>query len=57
MMNPARVKISENGLCFAPRKNALPSPSSVRLMTWSAPDITSCHDAITGVAPQLRCWR
>ena len=51
-MNPPRVKISENGLCFAPRKNALPKPSSARPMTCSAPDITSCHDATTGDAPQ-----
>ena len=54
---PPRVNSNENGLFLAPSKNAPPSPSSASPTTCSTPDITSCHDATTGDAPQIRCWR
>src|SRR6185437_1520055 len=55
--NPPSVNSNENGLFFAPRKNAPPSPSSASPTACSTPDITSCQDATTVDAPQMRCWR
>jgi hypothetical protein len=54
---PPNVNSNENGLFFAPRKNAPPSPSSASPTACSTPDITSCHDATNVDAPQSRCCR
>ncbi|CNH35466.1 Uncharacterised protein [Mycobacterium tuberculosis] len=54
---PPRVNSSENGLFLAPRKNAPPSPSTARPTACNTPDMTSCQDATTVEAPQMRCWR
>ncbi len=56
-MKPPSEKISDSGFFVAPSMKAPPRPSSARPITCSAPDITSCHDATTGDAPQIRCWR
>src|SRR3954468_1602908 len=55
--NPPSEKISDSGVLLAPSMKAPARPSSARPTTCRAPDITSCHDATTGVAPQIRCWR
>ena len=56
-MKPPSEKISDSGFLLAPSRNAPPRPSRARPMTCSTPDITSCQDATTGEAPQIRCWR
>jgi hypothetical protein len=56
-MNTPNEKISDSGFLLAPSMNAPLNPSSASPTTCSAPDITSCHDATTGDAPQIRCWR
>ncbi|CFR95940.1 Uncharacterised protein [Mycobacterium tuberculosis] len=52
---PPRVNSSENGLFLAPRKNAPPNPSNAKPTACNTPDMTSCHDATTVEAPQMRC--
>ncbi|SKU93363.1 Uncharacterised protein [Mycobacteroides abscessus subsp. abscessus] len=54
---PPTLKIKEKGLVFAPKRNAPPRPRIARPTACSTPDITSCQDATTGVAPHSRCCR